>query len=173
MKTTEISLPAASAKLNEALSGRGAFLSVAAPGLAPNTMTIGWAQVGPLWTINVLSVFVRPSRYTAELLTKTDVFTVSVPAAGKLTEELAYCGSRSGREGDKFAACGLKALPGKTASSVIAGGCGLFFECKTLHAAPMHLDGLPPGLKKRCYPLKDYHTVYFGDIVELYEITPD
>jgi len=173
MKTTEILLPAASAILNEALSGRGAFLSVAASGLAPNTMTIGWAQVGPLWTRNVLSVFVRPSRYTAELLTKTDIFTVSVPAPGKLTEQLAYCGSRSGREGDKFAACGLKALAGKTASSVIAGGCTLFFECRTLHAAPLNLAGLPPDLRKRCYPSKDYHIAYFGDILELYEITSD
>lgn len=173
MNTIEIPFTEACAKLHEALAGKGAFLSVAAQGAAPNTMTIGWAQIGPLWTRNVLSVFVRPSRHTAQMLTKTGIFTVSIPARGKLDGELAYCGSRSGREGDKFVACGLTPHAGKTPSSVLVRECEVFFECKTLHATPLDLSGLPPELKKRCYPAQDYHTLYFGEIVEFYAIKPD
>lgn len=81
---------------------KGAFLMVDG-----NPMTIGWAQFGVIWGRPVCTVFVRHSRHTHALLEKSNVFTVSVPAAGTMREALAYCGSHSGRDGDKLA--GLRA----------------------------------------------------------------
>ncbi len=75
----------------EALEGRG----------GANVMTIGWTQFGVVWGEPVLSALVRPSRHTYALLEKAPYFSARVPRRGELSRELAYCGSRSGREYDK------------------------------------------------------------------------
>ena len=71
-----------------------------------NTMTIGWCQLGRLWSVPVCTVFVRPERYTYQFMESRDYFTVSVlpPELKKIT---AFCGSRSGRDVDKVKECGL------------------------------------------------------------------
>ena len=43
-----------------------------------NTMTIGWCQLGCLWSQPVCTVFVRPERYTHQFMESHDYFTVSV-----------------------------------------------------------------------------------------------
>ena len=84
------------------LNGKGAFLMV-----RDNPMTIGWAQFGILWGIPVATVYVRRSRYTHELLKDSDCFTISVPEEGVMDKELAFCGSRSGRDVHKAEALSL------------------------------------------------------------------
>ena len=78
---------------------RGAFLT--AGGEAWNPMTIGWAQFGVVWGKPVMSVLVRKSRFTYGLMEQSSVFTVSVPHTKELAKELAFCGSRSGRDVNK------------------------------------------------------------------------
>ena len=64
-----------------------------------NTMTIGWCQLGSLWSIPVCTVFVRPERYTYRFMEESQYFTVSVlPEEAK--EITAYCGARSGHGQD-------------------------------------------------------------------------
>ena len=42
-----------------------------------NTMTIGWATFGCVWSRNVCIVYVKPNRYTYQFMEKNDYFTVS------------------------------------------------------------------------------------------------
>ena len=42
-----------------------------------NTMTVSWGGVGVLWGKNVVTIYIRPQRYTHEFLEKTDHFTLS------------------------------------------------------------------------------------------------
>ena len=71
-----------------------------------NTMTIGWCQLGSLWSIPVCTVFVRPERYTYQFMEESRYFTVSVlPEEAKAIT--AYCGTKSGRDTDKIKDCGL------------------------------------------------------------------
>ena len=70
---------------------KGAFLVVQG-----NPMTIGWCQFGVVWGKPICTVFVRKSRYSHSLIEKTGRFTVSVPKADTMKEELAFCGKRSG-----------------------------------------------------------------------------
>ena len=66
-----------------------------------NTMTIGWCQLGSLWSIPVCTVFVRPERYTYQFMEESRYFTVSVlPEEAKAVT--AYCGTKSGRDTDKI-----------------------------------------------------------------------
>ena len=80
---------------------KGAFLNVS-DGQKDNTMTIGWANLGFMWKKPILTVMVRHSRYTYELIEKADCFTLSLPLSTDLKKELGICGTKSGRNVDKF-----------------------------------------------------------------------
>ncbi len=74
-------------------------------GLVQNLMTAAWA--GTVCSDPpMVSVSIRPSRYTYELVEKSGEFTVNLTDRG-LLKAADYCGIRSGREEDKFARCGL------------------------------------------------------------------
>ena len=146
----------------ERLSGNGAFLSVG--GQTPNTMTIGWCQLGEVWHMPICTVFVRPERYTYSFMESHDYFTVSIlpEEAKKVT---ALCGSKSGREVDKVKECGF---------TVAQAECGApYFEeaelvlvCRKRYAQEMDPQAIPQDAKDRFYPEKDYHTMYIGEVVE-------
>ena len=88
----------------------------------PNAMTIGWGTVGIIWGKPIFVVLVRPSRYTYGLMEQTEDFTVNVPSA-ELREAVAFCGSKSGRDYDKFAAV-LAEVCYELARSVVVDGEG-------------------------------------------------
>lgn len=41
-----------------------------------NGMTVGWGTMGILWNKNVVTVYIRPQRYTRELMDKNDKFSL-------------------------------------------------------------------------------------------------
>jgi flavin reductase (DIM6/NTAB) family NADH-FMN oxidoreductase RutF len=145
----------------------GAFLTVKA-GEELNTMTIGWATIGFAWKKPIMMVMVRNSRHTFRIIEKATDFTVSVPA-GEMKKEIAFCGTKSGRDLDKFKAVGLKTAPGRQVISPIIQIPGIHFECRIVYknaTDPAHLTRDYDTL----YPERDYHTLYFGEIQACYEI---
>lgn len=147
---------------------KGAFLTVKA-GDKLNTMTIGWVTSGYIWRKNVLMVAVRPVRYTFELMEKATDFTVSVPSTD-MSKELELCGTRSGREMDKFKECGLKLADAKKVSSPIIDTPGLHYECKIFYSNAMDPKRLDAKVDAELYPQKDHHMLYFGEVLAAYEI---
>ena len=144
----------------------GAFLTVRA-GESLNTMTIGWGTVGVAWSRPVFTVLVRDSRHTFAIMERAVDFTVTVPTED-LTDALAFCGSKSGRDLDKFAACGLKLKPGLRTVSPVLDVRGVQLECRIVYKAPMDPSRMDPALAA-LYPGKDYHTLYYGEILGCYE----
>ena len=71
-----------------------------------NTMTIGWGALGFIWERNIVTVLVRPTRYTHEFIEKFGNFTVSFYRS-EHHKALSIMGSRSGRDTDKVALAGL------------------------------------------------------------------
>ena len=70
-----------------------------------NTMTVSWGSMGVLWNKNIVTVFIRPQRYTRDFLDRFEKFTVSFyPEEHR--QALALCGSKSGRVTDKAALAG-------------------------------------------------------------------
>ncbi|MBO8127393.1 MAG: flavin reductase family protein [Firmicutes bacterium] len=149
-----------------AISSNGAFLTVGHNG-TKNTMTIGWASIGFFWGKPIMTVAVRDSRYTYELIEKAADFTVSIPFEA-LQEALHFCGTKSGRDRDKFTECGLTAQPGRRVNSPVIAECDLHYECQIVFKTKMNPDLLAESCQK-WYPKKDYHTFYFGEIVACYE----
>lgn len=145
---------------------RGAFLTVMADGRV-NTMTIGWATIGCIWQKPVLMIAVRNSRHTFTLLEATDNFTVTVPAGSEQGRALMICGTKSGRDMDKLAECGLRQKKALHTESPVIDVPGVHYECRIVYKSAMDNAFLDPALEK-LYPNKDYHTLYFGEILTCY-----
>lgn len=145
---------------------KGAFLTVLAEGQV-NTMTIGWATLGYIWQKPIFMIAVRDSRHTFTMLEKTDNFTVTVPAAGTCRDALMVCGSKSGRDIDKFKECALQQKAAQQVQSPIIDIPGNHYECRIVYKSPMDSAKMNPDLTK-LYPKKDYHTLYFGEILACY-----
>ena len=144
----------------------GAFLTVKA-GETMNTMTIGWGLIGYAWQRPVFMVLVRTSRHTYGFIEKASDFTVTVPTTD-MHKALMFCGTRSGRNVDKYKECNLDLAKAQKVLSPIIKTPAIQFECKILLKTAMD----PKCLDKECqglYPAKDYHTLYFGEIVDCYQ----
>jgi flavin reductase (DIM6/NTAB) family NADH-FMN oxidoreductase RutF len=146
---------------------KGAFLTVKA-GDRLNTMTIGWALFGVCWQKPIMMVAVRSSRHTFGIIEAAADFTVTVPKGG-MDKALALCGSKSGRDVDKFKMCKLETGKGMKVGSPIIKAAGYHFECKIVYKSAMDPAYLDKDYDKALYPQKDYHTLYFGEIVACYE----
>ncbi len=136
----------------------------------PNSMTIGWSSIGNYWAKPVFVVPVRISRYTHHLIEETKEFTVSIPFGDNMKEALAYCGSKSGRDCDKFKELGLTTLPGQTVKVPVVGECDLYYECRVIYKQDMKLERLDDVLREKFYPDCDIHTIYYGEILACYKI---
>jgi flavin reductase (DIM6/NTAB) family NADH-FMN oxidoreductase RutF len=98
---------------------------------AANIITLAWT--GTVCSAPpMLSIAVRPSRYSYELLQRTHDFVVNVPRASQV-EMVDYCGHISGRDLDKFKECKLHALPSTRVSSPLIEECPINLECVTRH----------------------------------------
>lgn len=150
----------------EKLAHGGIFLTV--NGEVPNTMTIGWATAGHIWNRPVFVVLVRPQRHSYEMLKKAGEFTISVPTSHSLTKALAFAGTASGKDVNKFEGHGLTAFPGIQTETPIIQECGLHFECKTLLTQDITGEQMDLAVLDKCYPARDFHTLFFGEILECY-----
>jgi flavin reductase (DIM6/NTAB) family NADH-FMN oxidoreductase RutF len=146
---------------------KGAFLTVKAAD-ALNTMTIGWGAFGFIWQKPVMMVAVRPTRHTFGIMEKAQDFTVTIPS-GDMSKAIAFCGSKSGRDADKFKMCNLETADGRKVASPSIKAPGIHYECKIVCKSAMNEDHLDKNIDKSLYPQKDYHTLYFGEILACYE----
>lgn len=133
-----------------------------------NTMTIGWGTVGFVWGKPIFMIAVRYSRYTYRLLDNAQEFTVSIPLSNNLKKELGICGSKSGRDMNKFEECGLTIQKGQKISTPVVGECELHYECKVVYQQAMEPKLLHNDIDEKYYKNDDFHVIYYGEIVASY-----
>ncbi len=85
---------------------KGAFLTVKS-GESINAMTIGWATIGHVWRKPLIMIAVRLSRHTFSIIETAEDFTVSIPSSD-MRKEIMFCGTKSGRDYNKFKECNLQ-----------------------------------------------------------------
>jgi len=151
----------------EALRGGGMLLVSVDRAGRPNAMTIGWAALGPVWGRPAFMAMVRPSRYTYGLIEESGDFTVNL-LPKELARVLDFCGSRSGRDVDKFAAQGLTPVPGRKVKSPTVEQAIFSLECVVRGKADLSPEMLDPAIDRSAYPRGDYHRLYFGEILAAY-----
>ena len=104
------------------------MVSCQRPGEKPNIVTVAWAGTvcsDPA----MLSISVRPSRYSHDIIEETGEFVVNL-IDEKTTRAMDYCGVKSGRDIDKFKECHLTAIPSKTVSAPSIEECPVSIECR-------------------------------------------
>jgi len=148
----------------EQLSKGGAFLTTGYEDEI-NTMTISWAAMGRIWNKPILIVAVRYSRHSYKLIDNSNQFTVSFPASGELSRELSFCGTKSGRDTDKFSECDFKPLEAATVVAPLIDKCRIHVECKVVYKQAMEPVLIDKKIKKTFYDGNDnYHVMYYGEI---------
>ena len=156
-------------QLQAALSGNGAFLVACDENGKGNPMTIGWGEIGIVWSRPVFTVLVRRSRYTYKCLLASETFTVNIPTPGELKEELLFCGTKSGRDLDKAASCGLTLIEGKAVATPIIAQCTLHYECRILLRKQLEREDFSaPGILDQYYLSDDHHMIVMGEILAAY-----
>ena len=100
----------------------------------------GRRSICPLgWKMNssgdppMMAIGVAPARFTHGLIAESGEFVLAWPGED-LAEETLFCGTRSGREVDKFAETGLTPLPGRVVHAPLIGECIANLECRVTNA---------------------------------------
>ena len=97
-------------------------------GAKPNILTIAWT--GTVCSDPpMLSVAVRPERYSYRIIRDSGEFVVNVPSVHE-TKAVDYCGVVSGREVDKFEQTGLTPAPASKVRPPIIAECPVNIECR-------------------------------------------
>ena len=142
------------------------MLITAGQGEDCNTMTASWGGLGVIWGQPAATVYIRPQRYTKEFVDREEYFTLSfLPEEYK--PQLGVCGSKSGRDMDKVKECGFTVKTGVGNAPFFA-EAELVLVCRKRYAQPLDGAAIPADVQDRFYPEKDYHTMYIGQVVEVY-----
>lgn len=134
-----------------------------------NTMTASWGHLGSIWGhgggLPTSVIFVRPQRYTKQFVDREALYTLCFfPQEYK--PQLAYLGSHSGRDGDKVTAAGLTPAFGE--GYTYFEEASLVLVCRKLYQAPVLEAGfLDRSVLEDCYPQRDFHDLYVGEIVKV------
>ena len=157
-------------KLDETLaqlSDTGLLLASTKRSGESNVMTIGWGTVGIVWSKPIFIVLVRPSRYTYGSIEDSGLFTVNVPTQD-MSEWVSICGTKSGRDVEKFGSYGMSISQGEAVEAVTIDACPMVYECKVVHHNDLIPANLSAEVEARSYRGSDYHRVYFGEILGAY-----
>lgn len=149
---------------HELMRGDGLYLVTKGKDGPVNAMTIGWGLVGTMWSKPFFIVAVRLSRHTYKLMEESDSFTVCLPSKG-MAEALDFCGTKSGRDYDKFKELGLTAKKGIQVEAPYIEDCPVHYECKIAFKTPVKQGALPEEIEEDVYPNRNYHVLYYGQIL--------
>ena len=126
-----------------------------------NTMTASWGGMGVLWQKPVAFLFVRPQRYTYTLTEQTDQITLSFFDEG-YRDALRFCGTKSGRDVDKFAGAGLSVSFENGAPVIPEARVNIL--CRKLYADFLKKEGFLQAALLQNYTADDFHRVYVVEI---------
>ena len=78
------------------------------------------------------------------------------------------CGSKSGREVDKIAACNFTVNTAE-GNAPYFDEAELVLVCRKQYRQAMDPEAIPADIAQKWYPARDYHVAYMGEIVQVLE----
>ena len=130
-----------------------------------NCMTIAWGGLGTLWGLPVATVYVRPERYTHSFLEGSEGFTLCA-FDESWREKLVLCGSKSGRDTDKEALCGLTPVQSES-GAVYYAEARLAVVCRKIYDQDFDAARFLDERVRKIYSGgEQLHRMYIGEIVE-------
>ena len=133
-----------------------------------NTMTASWGNMGFLWGKPVVTIFVRPQRYTFGFIEQSEVFTLSF-FKEEYRKALTLCGTKSGREIDKAKEAGI--TPYAPADGCVAfEEARLVFKCRKLYKSLLTEESfIDKSILPKWYKDGDLHYMYIAEIENIWE----
>ncbi len=131
-----------------------------------NTMSIAWGSIGIEWNKLIFTALVRQSRHTLDMLS-TGVFTVNIPLENR-KKEIAYCGTKSGRDTDKIADMGFTPVDGRKVDVPAIKEFALTLECKVIYEQLQDMNVIAPKILDSMYPERDMHSMFYGEVLAAY-----
>lgn len=129
-----------------------------------NAMTASWGNMGILWNKPVATVFVRPQRYTFSLCESADRFALCV-LPDEHRNALKLCGTKSGKDTDKLAECGLDCIEVDEVKIIEKSSVAMI--CKKLYADDIKKDHFIDKEQIKHYPTDDFHRFYILEIEKI------
>jgi flavin reductase (DIM6/NTAB) family NADH-FMN oxidoreductase RutF len=129
-----------------------------------NAMTISWGSMGIMWNKPFVQVVVRPVRYTYEFMQQCDTFTICA-FSEEYRKALQILGAKSGRNSQKMVEAGLTPVCSEMVPAPGYAEAELVIECRKIYLDDMHPGQfLDQGIEHH-YPHKDYHRIYYGEVL--------
>ena len=134
-----------------------------------NTMAASWAHIGCIWGHKggkpTAIIYVRPTRYTKKFVDENDYFSLTF-FDEKYRKDLSYLGTHSGRDEDKVSKTSL--TPHEDNRAVYFNEANTVLICRKLYAQDIKEECfIDKSIVDDSYPLKDFHTLYVGEIEEV------
>lgn len=171
MEKRKIDFPDYGTEIMEILREGRALLVAQGKDEKPNPMTIAWGSIMYAWNRPIFVVLVRDSRYTYKLMEESESFTVNL-FDKSYNKAMGVCGSKSGRDVDKFKETGLTPGQSRTVGTPIIDEAFLNIECKIVMKSEMNPALVDPEIVRAHYqaeiPGQTYHTFYYGEILDMY-----
>ncbi|WP_321480934.1 DUF4468 domain-containing protein [uncultured Bacteroides sp.] len=131
-----------------------------------NMMTASWGGLGVLYDKPVAFCFINPTRYTYQLMETNDTYTLTFYTEA-YREALNYCGSNSGRNGNKVKGSGLTPIT-TPAGSKAFGEAWLIIECRKLVSQSLIPEAVSDPKVKEAWAGKQMHKMYIGEIINVW-----
>lgn len=131
-----------------------------------NSMTVSWGSLGVIWNRPFAQVVVRPVRHTFSFIEKHPTFTLCA-FPGQYQDALQMLGTKSGRDGNKIAESGLTPQAATAVAAPCYAEAELVLECRKMYSGDIDPERFLDPAIDRYYPDKDYHRMYFGEIVAI------
>jgi flavin reductase (DIM6/NTAB) family NADH-FMN oxidoreductase RutF len=100
-----------------------------------NIITVSWAGVActkpPMVTVSL-----RKSRHSHAIISATKEFVVNIPTS-KQMDEVELCGTRSGKDTDKFLASGFAKQASTIVAAPLISECPINLECQVKYVVPL------------------------------------
>lgn len=129
-----------------------------------NGMTISWGSMGTIWHRSIITVYVRPDRYTWQFLKDNDTFTVSFYPA-ELRPALMKMGRLSGRDCDKVSEAGL--TPKDLGGCVTFAEANQTFVCKKIYMNQLNRNAVPEDARQIYQNGIEPHWLIMGEVTEV------
>ena len=129
-----------------------------------NAMTVSWGEMGTLWSIPVITVYVKPCRYTYEFMENNDYFTVSFYDEA-YRDALNIMGTLLGKDTDKEKQANL--TPVQVGESVSFKEAKKTFLCKKIYYQDLDVSRIPDNIVQRHYTVEKPHRMYVGEVIDV------
>ena len=145
--------------------GKEWMLITASEGDKINAMTASWGGVGVLWGKSAAFIFVRDSRYTKDLIDRSDHFSLTF-FDNSHKSALKYFGMVTGRREDKIKTAKMNVNYYEDIPFIDEGN--FVICCRKISATPILPEQfLDSEIQEKWYADGDLHTMYVGEIIQI------